>query len=534
MIKKIKIKDFAIIDDINIDFNPGLTVITGETGSGKSIILEAISSLINGKFSKSAIKYGASRSVLDLEFDKRSYRKIYNKTGRSKSYIDEAPITQNDFLKSFESRVEFHGQNDQQIILKAENQIDFLDYFCNNKKDLTKIKIIFDDLEKCKKDLIDLNQNTSQYKQKKELLEFQLNEIQMAGIKENEEEKLYQDYKKLNNQEDLIKKLNNVKQSLNDYENGVVSRLTNLSTELNQVLKYDNSVKDFTEIISSMIMQLQEMEIDIEARLSTDDFDSSRLPNIEERISLFEQLKRKYGGSIESIFENEKQIRYELNRISNYAKSDSELKNQIAELEDEYTEIAFKLSEKRKSNADTLSSMIEKSLGVLNMNHAKFDVRLSHNETDKSFIKDSGTPVKPNSKGIDQVEFYLSANPGEPLKPMSKVASGGEMSRIMLAIKTVFQDKNPVSTLIFDEIDTGISGETAQKVSKHLKKLSKYKQVICITHLPQIAISADNHLHVTKSVINSNSTSVKAEYLNGDFSRNVIKNLFVGEEVETK
>ena len=534
MIKKIKIKDFAIIDDINIDFNPGLTVITGETGSGKSIILEAISSLINGKFSKSAIKYGASRSVLDLEFDKRSYRKIYNKTGRSKSYIDEAPITQNDFLKSFESRVEFHGQNDQQIILKAENQIDFLDYFCNNKKDLTKIKIIFDDLEKCKKDLIDLNQNTAQYKQKKELLEFQLNEIQMADIKENEEEKLLQDYKKLNNQEDLIKKLNNVKQSLNDYENGVVSRLTNLSTELNQVLKYDNSVKDFTEIISSMIMQLQEMEIDIEARLSTDDFDSSRLPNIEERISLFEQLKRKYGGSIESIFENEKQIRYELNRISNYAKSDSELKNQIAELEDEYTEIAFKLSEKRKSNADTLSSMIEKSLGVLNMNHAKFDIRLSHNETDKSFIKNSGTPVKPNSKGIDQVEFYLSANPGEPLKPMSKVASGGEMSRIMLAIKTVFQDKNPVSTLIFDEIDTGISGETAQKVSKHLKKLSKYKQVICITHLPQIAISADNHLHVTKSVINSNSTSVKAEYLNGDFSRNVIKNLFVGEEVETK
>ena len=131
------------------------------------------------------------------------------------------------------------------------------------------------------------------------------------------------------------------------------------------------------------------------------------------------------------------------------------------------------------------------------------------------------------------MEFYLSSNPGEPLKPMSKVASGGEMSRIMLAIKTVFQDKNPVSTLIFDEIDTGISGETAQKVSKHLKKLSKYKQVICITHLPQIAISADNHLHVTKSVINSNSTSVKAEYLTGDFSRNVIKNLFVGEEMGT-
>ena len=533
MINKVNIKDFAIIDDINIDFNPGLTVITGETGSGKSIILEAISSLINGKFSKSSIKHGASRSVVELEFDERSYRKIYNKTGRSKSYIDEVPMTQNDFLKSFESKVEFHGQNDQQIILKTDNQIDFLDYFCGNQKDLAKIKIIFDNLEKCRKDLIDLHQNIALHKEKKELLEFQLNEIQMADIKEDEEEKLYSDYKKLNNQEDLIKKLNNVKQSLNDYENGVVSSLTNLSAELNQAMKYDNSILNLSEIINSMIMQLQEIEVDIEARLSADDFDISRLPNIEERISLLEQLKRKYGGSIESIFENEKQIRYELNKISNYAKSDSELKKQITELEKKYTEIAFKLSENRKSNADTLSSMIEKSLAVLNMNHAKFDVRLSHNETDTSFIKNNGIPVKPNSKGIDQVEFYLSANPGEPLKPMSKVASGGEMSRIMLAIKTVFQDKNPVSTLIFDEIDTGISGETAQKVSRHLKKLSKYKQVICITHLPQIAISADYHLHVTKSVINSNSTSVKAEYLNGDFSRSVIKNLFVGEEVET-
>ena len=236
MINKINIKNFAIIDDINIDFNPGLTVITGETGSGKSIILEAISSLINGKFSKSSIKHGASRSIVDLEFNQRSYRKIYNKTGRSKSYIDEVPMTQNDFLKSFESKVEFHGQNDQQIILKTDNQIDFLDYFCGNLKNLAKIKIIFDNLEKCKKDLIDLQKNISLYKEKKELLEFQLSEIEMADIKVDEEEKLYLDYKKLNNQEDLIKKLNNIKQSLNDYENGVVSNLTNLSIELNKVM----------------------------------------------------------------------------------------------------------------------------------------------------------------------------------------------------------------------------------------------------------------------------------------------------------
>ena len=166
------------------------------------------------------------------------------------------------------------------------------------------------------------------------------------------------------------------------------------------------------------------------------------------------------------------------------------------------------------------------------MKHAKFEIQISHISDDSSFMKNEDEPIKIFPNGIEQVEFFLSANPGEPIKPMASIASGGEMSRIMLAIKTVFQDKNPVETLIFDEIDTGISGETAKKVSNHLKKLSKYKQVICITHLPQIAINADNHLHITKSVINSNSTSVKAEYLTGDVSERVINNLFVGESVE--
>ncbi|MDG1848197.1 MAG: hypothetical protein P8J35_06120 [Candidatus Marinimicrobia bacterium] len=179
-----------------------------------------------------------------------------------------------------------------------------------------------------------------------------------------------------------------------------------------------------------------------------------------------------------------------------------------------------------------LSNKIEASLALLNMKHAKFEIKISNVLDDSSFMKNKNKPVKIFSNGIDQVEFFLSANPGEPIKPMASIASGGEMSRIMLAIKTVFQDKNPVTTLIFDEIDTGISGETAKKVSNHLKKLSTHKQVICITHLPQIALNADNHLHITKSVINSNSTSVKAEYLNGEISDRIIKNLFVGKEVE--
>ncbi|MED5554120.1 MAG: hypothetical protein VX530_03505, partial [Candidatus Neomarinimicrobiota bacterium] len=209
---------------------------------------------------------------------------------------------------------------------------------------------------------------------------------------------------------------------------------------------------------------------------------------------------------------------------------DKDLSEKIEDLEKKYNKLAIELSINRKNKSKILSRLIENSLGDLNMNGAKFSINISQKFKENSFISFNNEPIQHFSKGVDEVEFLLSANPGEPLKPMASIASGGEMSRIMLAIKTVFQDQNPVSTLVFDEIDTGISGETAQKVSNHLKKLSNHKQIICITHLPQIAKKADKHLHITKSVKDSHTT-VNAEYLDGDFSKEVINNLFIGDEV---
>lgn len=532
MINNVIIKDFAIIDEINIGFHPGLTVITGETGSGKSIILQAINTLVNGKPGKSILKSGANQAVVEIEFTNNFYRKIISKNGRSRSYMGDTPMALSDFKKEFNYKIEFHGQNDQQLILNNENHIQYLDYFCGNQKDVTEIKKIYFEIENVKKRLKDLQLNAKIYKEKKELLMFQLNEIKMADIKENEDTTLYSDYKRLSNQELLINTLNDVKNSLNEYDNGVVLKLTNMLSEINKLVRYDNSIKNISDLINTIVLQLQEVEIDIEGRLTNDEFDKSRLPIIEDRISVVETLKRKYGGSIESIFENEKQIKKQINELSTYAQSDSDLKNKIKDYENKYIKVANKISAKRNLKIGILSNKIEASLALLNMKHAKFEIKISNVSDNSSFMKNEDKPVKIFSNGIDQVEFFLSANPGEPIKPMASIASGGEMSRIMLAIKTVFQDKNPVTTLIFDEIDTGISGETAKKVSNHLKKLSTHKQVICITHLPQIALNADNHLHITKSVINSNSTSVKAEYLTGEISDRIIKNLFVGREVE--
>ena len=533
MIDNVTIKNFAIINEMTIDFHPGLTVMTGETGSGKSVILQAINTLVQGNSRKSILKSGATQAVVDLDFNKNFYRKIITEKGRSRSYVNEIPKSLSNFNKEFYNKIEFHGQNDQQLILKSENHIDYLDYFCGNQKDVTEIKKIYADIENAKKQLRDLEINMALFKEKKELLIFQLNEIKMADIKENEEAELYADYKKLNSKEQLINTLNNVKNSLNEYDSGVVLKLTNILSEIKKLVKYDKSIKNISDLINDIVLQLQEVEMDIEGRLTNDDFDKSRLPIIEERIGVIETLKRKYGGSTESIFENEKLIKKQIDELSAYVQSDSDLKSKIKDYENKYIKIANKLSSKRNEKVGILSSKIEKSLALLNMEHARFEIQISNISDDSSFMNNEDGPIKIFPNGIEQVEFFLSANPGEPIKPMASIASGGEMSRIMLAIKTVFQDKNPVSTLIFDEIDTGISGETAKKVSNHLKKLSKYKQVICITHLPQIAVNADNHLHITKSVINSNSTSVKAEYLYGDISDRVINNLFVGKRVET-
>lgn len=531
MISRILIKDFAIIEEVEIDFFSGLTVITGETGSGKSIILEAISTIVNGKTSKSMVKSGSNQSVVELKFNNKTYRKIISKNGRSKSYLNDSTKSIIGLKKDFGYKVEFHGQNDQQLILKSESHIDYLDYYCNNQHLLIEIKDVYDRLEKNKKTLKDLDKNLLMYAEKKELLNFQLNEIELSDLKNDEDIMLHEEYKKLNNQEKLINTFNVVQNSLNDYDNGILSNLTHILGEINQLVKYDKSTDDISSSIKSIILQLQEVGIDIEGKLSDGEFDKSKLPLIEERIGVVESLKRKYGGSISSVLEYKKQIKIELESLFSISKSNTELKNEIKNLEQVYSEKAHLLSKIRCSKTKILASLIERSLGVLNMPHAKFKINVSSIKDDDSFIKSEGVAIRYTSKGIDHVEFLLSANPGEPLKPMAKIASGGEMSRIMLAIKTVFQDKNPVATLIFDEIDTGISGETAKKVSNHLKQLSKHKQIICITHLPQIAMQADNHLHISKSVINSNSTSVKAEYLQGKISSAIIKNLFIGDEV---
>ena len=520
MIKNLFIKNFAIIDDLSIEFYPGLTVITGETGSGKSIIIEAISVASGKKVDKMMVKSNAKNSIVDLELEQDSFRRIINESGRSRSFVNDTPTSINEIKKKCEQKIDFHGQHDQQLILKKENHIDYLDYFCKNQDKVNELIGVFNNLEKCKKQLKQLKQDLLLSKEKKELINFQLNEIESAGIIIEEETKLLIEYKKLNHQEEILSFFNNLQLKLNNHDKGILSELNNILNKIESLKKYDDNISRFSNLFNSIVVQLQDVDSEINSRLGSDEFDETRLSFIEERITVLETLKRKYGGSLESVMLYRNQISQELSEISLLSKSDLDLTKNIEKLENKYNVLATKLSIDRKNKKADLSKLIEDSLSELNMKRARFNIEMSSNKGSLHY----------SSKGIDQIEFLLSANPGEPLKPMTSIASGGEMSRIMLAIKTVFQDQNPIDALIFDEIDTGISGETAKRVSNHLKTLSCHKQVICITHLPQIAQKADNHLHITKKMDRTN-TIVKAEYMNGRKSKKIINNLFIGDEV---
>ena len=316
MIKNLFINNFAIIDDLSIEFYPGLTVVTGETGSGKSIIIEAMSVACGKKVDKMMVKSNANSSVVDLEFKQDSYRRIINISGRSRSFINDTPVSINEIVKDFEQKIDFHGQHDQQLILKKENHINYLDSFCKHQDTVNKIIGIFNNLEKCKKQLKQLKQDLLLSEEKKELLNFQLNEIESAGIIIEEETKLLNEYKKLNNQEEILSFFNHLQLKLNNHDKGILSDLNNILNKIESLKKYDDNISRFSNLFNSIVVQLQDVDSEINSRLGSDEFDETRLSFIEERITVLETLKRKYGGSLESVMLYRNQISQELSEIS--------------------------------------------------------------------------------------------------------------------------------------------------------------------------------------------------------------------------
>ena len=530
MLKGLRIENLAIIDELDINLNKGLTVLTGETGAGKSIILDAISMIIGEKSRKEMIGKNSDNVYIEAEF-------LLNKNQISKldeiGYeLDEELIISRDFdydsnkvrvngrrfnlsgLKDISSNIlDIVGQHEHQYLLNSNNHIDLLDKFLDTssfelKKELRKIiheiNVVNKEIEDIEKDKIDVLS-------KKELYNLIIKEIDNLKLKEDEEIELEQEYKLLFNSGIISEKLKYIVSTLSSYElKGVRRELEKISEygeEFNELYsRFDNIYEEYIDILS-----------ELEHKFNNIQNDDTKLDKVSLKLEKIRKIKVKYGKSIPELLIYSKELKDKLKLID----FSSEILNEKIKNRDKllytYEEYSLKLSNMRKDKANYLKKLVSDELIELNMKNVIFDIEFKENE-------------KLNLNGKDIVRFLISTNKGESLKDLSKIASGGEISRIMLALKIVFSKVDNISCLIFDEIDTGISGETVIKIAEKLKQLSKNVQIICVTHSPQIAAKADNHYYIYKEVKNDR-TNTKIKYLNSDERVNEIARILSGDNI---
>lgn len=534
MINNITIKNFAILKEMELEFYNGLTVITGETGAGKSILLHAIRSSLGGKVKGTAVRSDVDKAIVEIEVtlngEMNTCRRIINKSGRSRAFINDEPYKEKDFLDRVRSIADFHGQHEQQYIMNRETHIDFLDTFAKLNNDVSKLEDMYQLFVKTEKDLDHAIEKQAQATDRKELLTFQLQEIELISPLLEEDETLLADFKILKHAGKLLTTATDLNARITEQDNSLYNELASIRKELEEINSIDEQVTPHLKTLEEALNALMDTSEGLRKYATQIDHNPEELENVESRLQEIESLKRKYGGSLEAVLNYRDEIKIELESLKSLKNEIDELTECINHYRSDFQKMAIKLHELRSNSIQGLCSKIETELALLNIPRASFEVRMEVISSVNSHIELNGQTVKYGPKGFDQIEFYLSANPGEAAKPLTDVASGGEVSRIMLAIKTIFQEVDPVDTLVFDEIDAGISGIAAEKVANSLFNLSLSKQIICVTHLPQIAAKANHHLHISK-MQKDGGTIVKINYLKDEEKVQTIAQLFSGESI---
>ena len=525
MITNLHIKNIGIIEDVEIDFNKGLNVLTGETGAGKTLIIGSLGIISGGRFSKEMIRKGETNSYVELcMYEPESEYAVdgniiisreININGRNMCKINGRMVTVNE-LKDFMSRfIEIHGQNDNQNLFDIKEHQKYLDGFIGNniaelKKEYLEYYTRYNEINK------ELRENYGDEKERQrkiDLLQYQINEIDTANLKENEEDALEEKRKIIMNSEKIAQSLNEADLAIGE------NTIDLLSTSIRALEKIEQIDKKYQQTVSSLksvYYELQEISKDISSYREDTYFDEQERNEIEERLDLIYDLKRKYGNSIKEILEYNEEIKKEIDKIENLEERNNNLKEELEEVKTKMTEIALKIHKIRKESAVKLSTEINTNLKDLEMKNAKINIHVDYME--EEFY----------NTGKDRIEIYISTNLGEDEKELSKIASGGEMSRVMLAIKTVLANIDQMPILVFDEIDTGISGKAANKVAEKLSKIAKMHQVLCISHLPNIAAIADYNYFISKNVKNER-TNTNIKLLNENEVINEIARISSGE-----
>ena len=518
MLQELTIKDFAIIQDLNLSFNRGMTVLTGETGAGKSIIIDAVGLLAGGRGSSEFIRHGATKCVLealfslegnsitykllkdydiDSEEDSVIIQRDIHRSGKNVCRINGRLVTIATLRLIGESIIDIHGQNEHQELMNPERHLSMLDHFGDQKLVMLKknYQETYADYKKVKKAFDKWQNGEQELAQRLDMLQYQTNEIEMAELLDGEEEELLEEKNLLANYQKIMSALSMSYDALQGDEVNGIDLIGNAMTEMSSLEEIDEKYKVLSEAISSSYFQLQEAASDILREMDQTAYDEDRLNEIEKRLESIKQLKRKYGDSIADIKAYYEKIAAELNQIMNRENHLTNMTKELSSLSKELIKRGSELSENRRVVAKKIEQAIHEQLKELYMEKVVFEVQFFKP------IQDFASEIAHES-GFDEVEFYIATNMGEPLKPLARVASGGELSRMMLAMKTIFSKSQGITSIIFDEVDTGVSGRVAQAIANKIYMVAVHSQVLCITHLPQVAAMADNHLYISKSVEN--------------------------------
>ena len=530
MLEDLTIKDFALIDSDYLEFKKGFTVLSGETGAGKSILIGALSFLLGGKAETSQIRSGKSEASvsatfyikdqpvrtgislddeaenacewlvqhgIEIENNRVLLRRFIRDSGKSAAWIDNTPVTRSDLAQFSAFLLDIHGQHEHQSLMKVSEHRKYLDARAGILDQVEKFKSLYAQLVAKRKQLSEYNMSDSERLRKLDMMTFAVKEISEAKLKANEDSLLEDEQNRLMSYEKIYSDLESINQAMSDSDSSIIPLLKKVKRDSSHISELDKTLSPLDERLESAFYELSDIADEFQSYKDKLIFDPNHLQEIEDRLSLIYSLKKKYASSVNAPLSevmdyfNEAQKFIEENGEGNNKKE--KLEAEIKALEKEVLSLADTLSAKRKETAEILNTEVDQILSNLGMSGTKFKVSLS--QKPGSDVEQTCGPY-----GKDNIEFLISANPGNPPLPLAKIASGGELSRVMLALKTIFAQTDSVDTLIFDEIDTGIGGQVAVAVGAHLKELAKNRQIFCITHLASIAVYADNQIKIEKSV----------------------------------
>jgi len=539
MLKELFIKNIAVIEEVRVNFEDGFNVLTGETGAGKSILIDSINMAMGNRTSKDLVRTGCDKAVVSACFSATKEINAYleengiepdeenvilsrqlTKDAKSTSRINGMTVTGSILKEVSKLLIDIHGQNDNYFLLSNKYHISYLDDYAKLENEKESYLEKYQKLCEIERKIKELSENAADKERKIELLSFQLEEIDGAKLKKGESEDIESRITYLSNIEKIVSGAGAAHEALYSAESNAYDCLKDAIKSINSAKEYDFALQSAAERLESALIEIEDVSGDLSSYLGKADFDEKEFDLLQNRIDLINGLKRKYGQSEEEILKYREKIVLELSELESGDEILEKLKKEACEVKAETFALAEALHKKRISAAEKLKKEIMAELSELDMPKVTF----------KSDVKeklDSQCEKVLSSNGFDEVEFLISANPGESLKPLSKIASGGELSRIMLALKSIFADSDTVETLIFDEIDTGVSGRAAQKIAEKISRLSRKKQVFSITHLAQIASMADYH-YLIKKTTGEESTSTSLTLLTEEERTNELARIIGG------